>query len=207
MTSQHLPSHDALHRLGNAIARLGGDADYVAHALADHLLSLRPVSNEELTDQEAQYLVESGAFTSDKLTAARGNVRRGSLQLHDAEFFLSSLCSTMSLERVSAYLNWDESVVRTAIDDVRLHAVEISGRLRIPIWQLNIGSATKLLPGLDPLIKVATNRWDNWRALAAFMSTPQQSLVDVGRQTPAEWLRRGGDVNSVRKIIEPGDSW
>jgi hypothetical protein len=39
------------------------------------------------------------------------------------------------------------------------------------------------------------------------MSTPQQSIVSEGRQAPVEFLRRGGEVNSVKAIVESGDWW
>jgi hypothetical protein len=72
------------------------------------------------------------------------------------------------------------------------------------VWQLSRPDPDGLLPQLSSLLEAASGRWD-WFGLTAFMSTPQEDLVIRGRQTPAEWLRRGGSIQDVRSIIETWD--
>jgi len=112
----------------------------------------------------------------------------------------------MSLDNVTGFLKWDEEAVRAAVSEGRLYAIEISGRLRFPVWQFSLESPGKLLPGLAEVIQVVTPRW-GWTSVAGFMATAQSSLVATGRKTPVAWLRDGGDVDTVRQIVESDDWW
>lgn len=59
-----------MRRLGTAIAHVGGDSEYLADALADFLFAQRPVVQNTLAEHDANYLVESGAFTHDEFAEA-----------------------------------------------------------------------------------------------------------------------------------------
>lgn len=199
-------SEDAVRRLAEAVARLGNDSEYFLQALTDMLLAMKPISRERLTESDVRFLIESGAFTAESWAETSASVDRGSLQLGAAEAWLSRLSATMSLDDVSGFLGWGEEAVRAAVAERRLYAVDISGRLRFPAWQFNIGHPNELIPGLTEVIEVVTPRWD-WHSVAGFMATPQSSLVAEGRKTPVEWLRDGGDVKKVREIVESDDWW
>ena len=197
-------SDAAVRRLAEAVARLANDPDYFLQALTDMLLAMEPNSREELPENEVRYLIESGAFTAETWAAASKSVNRGNLQLRITEGWLLDLLATMSLENVTGFLGWDGEAVRKAVAEGHLYAFEITGRLRFPTWQFNVGSPVKLLPGLTEIIQVITPRW-SWRSAAGFMATPQSELVAEGRQTPVEWLRDGGNVDDVRNIVEASD--
>ena len=154
--------------------------------------------------QQEQFLIESETFTAEELADTFRQVERGSLQLGSAQAFLSNLSATMSLSDAAGYLEWDEETVQAAVHEGRLYGVEISGRLRIPAWQLTIATPLKLIPGLTDLIEVVTPRWD-WQSVAAFMATPHSNLFSEGRKTPAEWLRDGEDVEFVTEIVLASD--
>jgi hypothetical protein len=205
---EHLGSHvtdDAIRRLAEAVARLGNDPDWFVHALTETVLAMKPVSPSKFTKQQEQYLIESGSFTAEELAGTRREIARGSLQLGAVQAWLSDMCATISLGDAVGFLGWLEDDVRTAVSEGRLYAIEISGRLRFPAWQF-VGSSEKLIPGLAEVIKVVAPRW-SWHSVAGFMRTPQSSLVAGGRMTPVEWLRDGGDVRAVRKIVESDDRW
>lgn len=197
-------SDDAVRRLAEAVARLANDPEYFLQALTDMLLAMEPNSHEELPENDVRYLIESGAFTAETWAAASASVDKGSLQLQVSEGWLLGLFATISLENATGYLGWDEEAVRKAVADGHLYAFEISGRLRFPTWQFNVGSPVKLLPGLTEIIEVVAPRW-SWRSVSGFMATPQSELVAAGRQTPVEWLRDGGDVNDVKVLVEFSD--
>jgi hypothetical protein len=199
-------SDEAVRRLAEAVAHLANDPDYFLQALTDMLLAMRPVSKNRNTETERRFLIESGTFTADQWAETLASVDRGSLQLTETEGWLLNLFATMSLENVTGFLKWDEGAVRTAVSEGRLYAIEISGRLRFPAWQFNVGSPEKLIPGLSEVIEAVTPRW-GWSSIGGFMNTPQSSLVAEGRKTPVEWLRDGGDVDEVRKIVESDDWW
>lgn len=199
------PSRDAaLQNLGEAIGRLGGDSVYIMRSLTDMLTAMRPVSRNRLTKLQQRFLIESGSFTADELASTTDDVDRGSLQVGAAEAMLSNLVASMSLEDVASFLDWTEDAVRTAVTEGLLYSVEISGRSRFPVWQLDLEQPNKLIPGLAEVIKAVTPRWD-WYSVAGFMSTPQFGLVATGRRTPTEWLRDGGNVADVIEIIEVSD--
>jgi hypothetical protein len=166
---------------------------------------MRPISRERLTDNEVHFLIESGEFTTEAWAETSASVDRGYLQRGETPGWLLDLFATMSLENVSGFLGWDEKAVQTAVADERLYTVEVSGRLRFPLWQFIVGEPNKLIPGLTDVIEVVTPRWD-WHSVAGFMAAPQEGLVAEGRKTPAEWLRDGGDVSAVIEIVE-ADDW
>jgi hypothetical protein len=194
---------DALRRLGDAVAHLGGDSTWILDTLAETVSAMKPIQKDGLTEEQKQYLIEAGDFSPEELGRAISQVNRGSLKVGAAEAFLARLYETVSLEDISEYLEWDEEAIRRAVAEGELLAVEIAGRLRFPAWQLSRPQPEGLLPELKSLLESASRRWD-WLGLTAFMSTPQEELVIKGRQTPAEFLRRGGSINEVRSIIE---SW
>lgn len=196
--------HAALQRLYEAVRQLDGDTTYVLDTLAETIAALGPIEKNGMSDEQKQVLVQMGAFTADELDHARRSVNRGSLEVSVAEAFLSHFYATISLEDIAAYLRWDEGEVTRAVAERRLCAAEIGGRLRFPVWQLSRPHPAGLMPGLEPLLRAALQRWD-WQGLTAFMSTPQEDLVIRGQHTPAEWLRRGGSIKDVREIIETWD--
>jgi hypothetical protein len=197
-------SEDAVRRLAQAIAGLANDADYFLDALTEMLLAMQPISGSSLSDNEVRFLIESGAFTADEWAATSAAVARGGLQMSATETWLLNLLATKSLADVTGFLGWTDEDVRRAVAEGKLYAVEICGRLRFPSWQLDAGSPTKLLPGLDKVIAVIDPRWRQQSA-AGFMETPQEGLVAEGRKTPVQWLRDGGDVSTVIQIVEASD--
>lgn len=53
--------------LGDAIARLNGDGDYVARAMTESLLAERPMTEEpSLSPEEIEFLISSGEFTPEE---------------------------------------------------------------------------------------------------------------------------------------------
>ena len=194
-------SNEAVRRLAEAVARLSNDPDWFLQALTEAVLAMTPISMARRTKQQDLFLIASGTFTAKELAEAQMYVDRGALQLSSAEVFLSSLLCTMSLHEVTGYLDLDEEAARNAVAEGRLYAIKISGQLRFPAWQLNVGSPEKLIPRLTELIEVVSSRWD-WQSTAAFLATPQSSLVAKGRKTPIDWLRDGGDIQLIRDIVE-----
>ena len=194
-------SDEAVRRLAEAVARLSNDPDWFLQALTEAVLAMTPISMVKRTKQQDSFLVESGTFTAEELAEAQMYVDRGALQLSSAGVFLSNLLRTMSFHEATGYLDLDEEAVRTAVAEGRLYAIKISGQLRFPAWQFNVGSPEKLIPRLTELIAVVSSRWD-WQSTAAFLATPQSSLVAEGRKTPIDWLRDGGDIQLIRNIVE-----
>ena len=194
-------SDEAVRRLAEAVARLSNDPDWFLQALTEAVLAMTPISMVKRTKQQDSFLVESGTFTAEELAEAQMYVDRGALQLSSAGVFLSNLLRTMSFHEATGYLDLDEEAVRTAVAEGRLYAIKISGQLRFPAWQFNVGSPEKLIPRLTELIEVVSSRWD-WQSTAAFLATPQSSLVAEGRKTPIDWLRDGGDIQLIRNIVE-----
>jgi hypothetical protein len=194
-------SDDAVRRLVQAIGRLGNDADYFMDALTEKLLSMEPLLKPEPDDDaDRAFLIASGSFSAAEYDAARRSVARGSLQLRVVESWFSSLAGTLSLKAMAGFLHWSDDEVTTAVADGRLYAVEISGRLRFPEWQLSLSSPGKLLPGLAEVI-AADNPKRSWIVLAGLMGTPQEDLYGEGHKTPVAWLRDGGDVRRVTDVV------
>ena len=199
-------SEDAVRQLAEAVAQLAtSDPTWFVQALTDRILAMTPVSQKRrLGENEVRFLIESGEFTSEEWAETSAIVDKGSLQLGIAESWLSLLRATLSLDDVAGFLGMSEEYVRSAAAEGRLYAIKVSGRLRFPRWQFSLAAPGKLLPGLTELIAAITPRW-RWESASGFMATQQEGLITAGRQTPVEWLRGGGDVNSVTEIIEASD--
>jgi hypothetical protein len=199
-------SPDAIQRLAEAVARLNtNDPEHFVRALTDRILAMTPVTKERLTENESRFLIEAGQFTKDQLVETTAAVDEGTLQLDMAEAWLSGIRSTLSVEDVAAFLDRSEEDVRSAVAVDHLYAIEISGQLRFPIWQLDAGSPGKVLPGLADLVPAVSSR-RHWQSVAGFVATTQQELIATGPQTPTEWLRRGGNIDAVLAVIE-GSEW
>jgi hypothetical protein len=197
---------DAVRHLAEAVAGLSNDGAYFVAALTEKLMSLKPVEKSKLTKAQKRFLIESGSFTAEGLAAMQRDVAKGSLQVDAAETWLSQLCATLSLHDVSQILDRDEDTVRTAVSEGRLYAVEITGRLRFPIWQLDIRAAGRTIPGLTEIIE-AIPPTRSWLRVSAFFATRQSSLVAEGRQTPTQWLSDNHDVEAVIEIITSDGRW
>lgn len=197
---------EAVRDLADAIARLNVDGPYFVRALTEYLVTLRPISRSGgLTKEQEQFLIESDAFTADELAETMREVEKGALQLGSVEVFLSHLNATLSLQDAAGFLGWDEDRMRAAISEGQLYGTEISGRLRFPVWQFHLPAPSKLLPHLTEIIEAGKSR--SGISMNAFMNTPQESLVAEGRKTPIAWLRDGGDLNAVKRILETDRLW
>lgn len=165
-------------------------------------MSIEPLllNPEPGDDSDRAFLIASGSFSASEYDAARRSVARGSLQLRVVESWFSSLAGTLSLKAIARFLRWTDGEVATAVADGRLYAVEISGRLRFPAWQLSLTSPGKLLPGLAEVIAAASSE-QGWIVLAGLMGTPQEDLYGEGNKSPVAWLRDGGDVRRVTDVV------
>lgn len=191
--------------LADAIARLNADGDYIARVLTGALVAQRPVADEEdLTPQEAEYLVSSGAFTPKEFQDTSIRVARGSLPAGAVTALLASLHQSMSAESAALFLHIDEAALNQAVEDGELYAVDIAGHKRFPSWQFSLSSPGKRLPHLAEIIPLV--REQNWISVSGLMATPQTAMVAERCQTPVEWFRSGGGIEALERIVE-GQKW
>jgi len=193
-----------MQRLADAITRVNGDGDYIAHVMADSLLAERPICDEPSPSRrEVDFLVSSGALTPEKLDETRTRVSRGELPAGAATALLANLHRTMSSRDAGAFLGLTLERLGELVDAGQLLAVEVGGQRRFPSWQFSLGSPGKLLPHLREIIALVADR--NWRSVAALMATPQPSMVTEGQHTPTEWFRRGGSVEVFEQLLDLRD--
>lgn len=196
-------SAGTLARLGAAISRLGGDSEYIAESLTNHIDSLAPIKADTLTRAQAAWLVESGSFTEQELAEVIHGVKRGRGTTTVIEGFLSFVNESASLEDAASILGVTPDDARRAAQERTLYAFEMGGRLRFPLWQFDIRESDSRLRGLTDVIRiVGPDR--HWLAVNGLMKTPQEFLIGYGRHTPYEWLRTGGDLDSFRDVVELG---
>lgn len=198
-------SDELVRRLAAAVAHLNNEPEWFIRALTEVLFTMTPVARERLSVEEVRFLVDSGEFTAEEWFETSTAVSRGGLQLDVVVGWLSGVLQTKSLEDVTAFLGWDSEAVLNAVREDRLYAIDISNSLRFPSWQFHVSAPEKLLPGLAELIGIVSPHWQ-WRSIAGFMETRQQSLISEGRKSPFAWLSDGGDIDAIRQIVE-SDSW
>ncbi|MFJ3393660.1 hypothetical protein [Leifsonia aquatica] len=199
-------SEATVRELARAIARLNNDPEWFMEALLEFLYSVRPVQPNRLTEAQKRYLIESGDFTAESLAETEADVDRGSLQLSVIQGWLTHLLDTSSLDETAGYLGMAEDQVIGLVEEGRLYATAVHGRLRFPHWQFDVSKPGKVLPHLPEVIQAVRPDWQS-QSLAAFMATPQEDLVAEGRKTPTAWLRDGGDVQEVIDLIELDRFW
>jgi hypothetical protein len=192
-------------RIVESAVALGFDPDVLLEALANKLDSLREGRpGSRLTQQQKDFLLESGDFTTEELARTEQEVNDGILEREAARDWLLRILDTIGISEVSCLLGTDEVSLRADVEQMRLCAVQIAGELRFPRWQFDASAPEKLLPHLEEVLHAAAGRWD-WQILGAFMSTSQSTLISRARQTPIQWLSGGGSVASVVEIVESSD--
>ncbi|MDD9153988.1 hypothetical protein PUY80_15570 [Plantibacter flavus] len=194
-------SDESVRELADAVAHLGGDGQYMVDALIEMVLSLRPITKSTMSADQRGFLIESGTLSEERLAAAEAKAERGSLALKGIESGLSMVVRTASLEATCAYLDWDESTVRSAVSEGRLYAFEIAGRPRFPTWQFHRPAPDGLLPHLSDLIAALPPHWVP-QVVSGFMETSQPTLVSTGPTRPAEFILRTGNFDVVRAVLE-----
>ncbi|MFJ4044203.1 hypothetical protein ACIPV2_00475 [Microbacterium sp. NPDC089987] len=196
-TTAAWPSASSIHALVGAVCRLTDDPEWLIAALTEMLTAMRPPVPP--TEAEVDYLLSSSAFTPTQLSRIRGRVAHGSLALEGAKSFLSALYATWSLEQVVSYMGSSRNEVLAAVEDGQLYAAKIGQSFRFPVFQFNIGRPEPLLPHLPEFIEAVHDRW-NWISAAAFMETPQATLLSVSKLTPRAWLLDGGSFEDIKQI-------
>jgi hypothetical protein len=161
-----------------------------------------------LTDEQARYLVESGAFTADELAQTEREVAAGALAEEERKTRLGALARTLSAGEVASKLGIDASRVRHRQAKGLLFGFRVAGKRRYPTWQFTEGDAQPL-PRLATVIEAFPHDWHP-AGIEAFMTTPKSSLRAPSlsmsedtpeRLTPAEWLESGGDPDAIVRIL------
>ena len=194
---------DPHRRLAEAVASLAEDPEYYVQVFANILRSIKSIPQAQITKREVRAFIESGKFTSKEWAEISVSVDRDSLQSSESEDWVLNIFDTMSTEDAASHLEWDEDFVQVAVTAGQLYAVEVSGRLRFPLWQFKAGSPTTLLHRLPELIKALNQR--QWQSAVGLMRAPHRSLVAKGQRTPSQWLRDGGDIDDVIRIVVMSD--
>lgn len=191
---------EALVLLGRAIASLRGDTDYITAAITDFIEGLGPVEVGAMSQEQMNWLIESGAMTEHRLERALAAVERGDLKVSQVRTFLSFLADSITLEQAAGLLSISADAVRQAVKDRTLYAFEVHGRLRFPQWQFDLREPDHRLRGLTEIIRSIPED-EHWVSIHAQMTTPLDDLSTMGRHTAVEWLRNGGDVTRVTRIL------
>lgn len=194
---------DDVRRLVETVAGLANDPEYLAKVLPDMLVAVMSSSKNRLSKAEVRSFIESGGFSSDEWAEISISVGRESLELGETTGWLTGIFDTMSVEDAAEFLEWEEELVQLAVAAGQMYGVEVSGRLRLPTWQFKRGSPATLLDRLPELINALDGR--RWSSVVGFMRTEHLNLVASGRRTPSQWLRDGGDIDDVIRIIVMSD--
>ncbi len=196
---------DALARLGRAIKGVGGDTAFIMEAITEFIEDLRPVQVDATPPGFRDWLIESGAMSNDEFEATAAAVERGALQVMFMRSFLRFLSDTLTLEEATGVLGITEDEVRRAVEERTLHAFEVHGRLRFPLWQFDTKEPDHRLPGLTDIVQCIPQDMD-WLSIQRLMTSPHEDLCSEGPQSPVEWLRDGGDIDQIRELVG-GDSF
>jgi hypothetical protein len=190
-------------RLAATVLRLANDPENLAQLLPDMLHAAMSQRAQHPSKDDVRTFIESGGFTSDEWAEISAAVDRESLQFGETAAWLTGIFDTMSIADAAALLGWEEELVQIAVAAGQLYGIEVSGRIRLPIWQFNRGSPTSLLDRLPELLRAFNGR--RWSSVVGFMKTEHRDLVARGRRTPGQWLLAGGDIDDVIQIVLMSD--
>lgn len=195
---------DSVAHLWETVREVGGDTDLLLGVLEEVRSSLagRQPRGGGLTEDQAAFLVESGAMTADQLEEAEASVARGDLAELERRTRLEAVTRSLSTGEVAELLGIDVSRVRHRKAKDGLYAFPVGAKLRFPTWQFTDAPEQRVLPGLTAVVRAIP---DDMRApsVLGVMTTPQEDLlVDGAQVTPPEWLASGGDPQAVVDILE-----
>lgn len=174
-------------------ARYRSDSDAFVVTLVREMTEIvsqhQPLGGALSADQ-AEYLVESNAFTRDELAETEASVRRGEL---------AEAVRATRLGVIVDSLNEAEAAVRLGVDVARarelgeLYSFATGSEQRYPSWQFTGDPVRPVLPHLASIVH-ALHSDTHPAGVQGFMTTPQQGLRREGRLTrPIERLLQGGN--------------
>ena len=174
----------------------GVSAEQLTSAL-DTLPPIRPDA-ASLSDDEAA-LYDAADFAENEQAYAR-------VTLEAAGHTARLLSTAYSANEVADLLGVSDSRVRQRRGDRTLWAIEDAGGWVFPALQFeNVDGRRRQIRHLDQVLP-AIPADIHPLAVARLLTTAQPDLVVDGRpMSLLQWLRDGGDVPAVRKIIEAAD--
>jgi len=166
-----------------------------------------------LSEEQAKYLIDSGAFDAEELAETEKAVQAGELAEEERKTRLGALSRTISAVQVASLLNLSESRVRHRQAKGLLYGILVGNKRRYPTWQFD-KEENAPLPHLATIVKALPKDW-NPAAVEAFMTNPKSSLrvTDLVEEddalvakddvefSPVEWLESGGDPKAVISLL------
>lgn len=194
----------SLSELLTMIATSNAPTSWVAAVLrqtADHLKT-RPSVGDGLTEAEAAYLVESGAFTPEQFARTEARLAAGQLAIQESSTSQGAVVRSLPTDQVAKLLGIDESRVRHRQRKNNLYSF-LLGRSRLyPQWQF-VGGTGVVLPHLSTIVPAFPEEWQP-ASVEGFMTNPQDGLRGDADEklTPIQWLIGGGEASTIVAILE-----
>jgi hypothetical protein len=196
--------HRSVERLVSTAQGVGAASAWVSAVIQEvtDLVKAREPIGAGRTEAEADYLVESGAFTPEQFAATERRVAAGVLAAQERDTRMGAITRTLTADQVAEKLRIDSSRVRHRQAKNGLYGFLV-GRARLyPEWQF-IEGTKMVLPHLSTVVNSFPEGW-HAASVEGFMTTPQEGLRGEGsaQLTPKEWLLIGGDPASIVTILE-----
>jgi len=165
-------------------------------------MSSEPRSNgSSLSEEQAAFLVDSGAFTPNELAETQASIAQGKLEDAERTTRLDAIRATYCAEEVADLLGTSTQRVESDRVEGTLYAFGIKDEWRYPFWQFTGDPKHPVVPGIEVLADSTVERMHPASVLG-FMTTPQSSARIGGEPvTPVEWLLSGGDPDLLRGIL------
>ena len=202
---------DKMHSFLKVARRKGERGNELADAILEEstdILDKLPASGSTMTADEARVLVESGAFTADELEETEKEVAAGAVEDTVAKTKIAALRETLNTDEVAEILGIDPSRVRHRQGAGLLYSFPVAGnRRRYPSWQFD-PEQQEPIPGLKDVI-AAIPKTMHHVSVQGFMTSPKDGLrfsdaPGEGKSSwvsPVNWLRQGGDPQSVVGLL------
>lgn len=154
-----------------------------------------------LSSEQVQFLIESGAFTTERLAEVSARVARGDLEARERKSRQGAIDASLTTEEVAEHLRVDATEVRRRKNNGCLYAFVVNGEDHYPTWQFTDDPQQPTLPGLALVIE-AFPAGMHAATIRGFMSTPQRAArIDGTPVTPVDWLLQAGDPQTLQHIL------
>lgn len=146
-------------------------------------------------------LIDSGIFDRESLAALEARVAQGELDDVIRRTWQQSIDESLTQSEAARKIGVGTPKIRWMLSVGDLFAFVADGALRFPLWQFTGDPLEPVIPHLSRLVEAFSEQLTP-ASIRGFMTTPHTETQVAGRDVaPIEWLRAGGDVETLVELL------
>jgi hypothetical protein len=147
-------------------------------------------------------LIDSGFFNRESFAALEARVTQGDLDDLIRRTWQQSIDASLVRSEAARKIGVGIPKIRWMLSVGDLFAFVADGALRFPLWQFTGDPSKPVIPHLSRLVEAFSEQLTP-ASIQGFMTTPHTDTQVAGRAaTPIEWLRAGGNVQTLVELLD-----